>query len=155
MDLGALLCTRHRPQCVECPIQADCHASQHGLTDEIPSAKAIRKRQTEAWVVLKITNDDGNVWLERRPERGIWGGLFCPPTGSSIIRLLSELDLPEDIGWIDGPECTHAFSHFSVVLTRLDIEIGRWESPREGQWVSLASCEAGLPAPIVKLLDLS
>ncbi|EQD55994.1 hypothetical protein B1B_09112, partial [mine drainage metagenome] len=29
--------------------------------------------------MLAARRADGAVWLERRPERGIWGGLWCLP----------------------------------------------------------------------------
>jgi len=55
MDLGALLCTRHAPGCLLCPVNDDCVALSEGRVDELPTpkpAKALPERQKLAWLLL-------------------------------------------------------------------------------------------------------
>ena len=49
MDLGALVCTRTKPRCGECPVSADCVALRRGLTATLPHPrprKALPLRRT-------------------------------------------------------------------------------------------------------------
>ena len=39
MDLGATVCTRARPSCGDCPLQADCVARRHGRQADRPTAR--------------------------------------------------------------------------------------------------------------------
>ena len=80
MDLGATLCTRRRPACALCPLQEHCSARRSGRQHEIPAPKpraggAARARKARrTWMVVAV-EAAGAVFLERRPEQGIWGGL--------------------------------------------------------------------------------
>jgi len=88
MDLGATLCTRRRPACALCPLAAHCSARRSSRQHEIPAprprpgAAARARKARRAWMVVAI-DPEGRVFLERRPERGIWGGLWCLPEFSS------------------------------------------------------------------------
>lgn len=79
MELGATLCTPRAPRCEQCPLRARCAARAAGAQESIPRPKA-RARQRRAWqIVLRIRGADGRVWLQRRPDRGLWAGLWqCP-----------------------------------------------------------------------------
>ena len=78
MDLGATLCTRSSPACETCPLAARCVALHTGRVEQLPTRKskaAIPERQTAMLVVL----DGDDVLFQRRPQRGIWGGLLSLP----------------------------------------------------------------------------
>ena len=78
MDLGATVCTRTNPACTSCPLAIGCGALAAGRVGEIPVARRRaprRLRQTHMVFALS----EGRVMLERRPPRGIWGGLWAPP----------------------------------------------------------------------------
>ena len=36
MELGALICTPKSPQCICCPISANCYAQKHNKQSELP-----------------------------------------------------------------------------------------------------------------------
>ncbi|OOR89274.1 A/G-specific adenine glycosylase [Moraxella caviae] len=84
MDLGATLCTRTRPKCEICPIAADCIAHRQGKQAAYPVKAKKSVKPTHHSQVLLIThgdltdNDAKILWL-KRPDDGIWGGLWCPP----------------------------------------------------------------------------
>jgi A/G-specific adenine glycosylase len=87
MDLGATLCTRHRPACAECPLKSGCRACRDDLTDVIPAPKPRRDLPTKRRLVLILRNGVGQVLLQRRPPAGLWGGLWSLPEFSDEAEL--------------------------------------------------------------------
>ncbi len=71
MELGALICTSARPQCLRCPIRTDCRATD---PEELPLKKPRRKtvalREDCAWTVqgrrILLEQQTGPRW------RGLW-----------------------------------------------------------------------------------
>ncbi|MBI2375326.1 MAG: A/G-specific adenine glycosylase [Deltaproteobacteria bacterium] len=79
IELGALVCRPRAPRCLECPIESACRAKAGGFVERIPSAK--KRRPTPViGIAALVALDHGSLWLERRPERGVFGGLFFLPT---------------------------------------------------------------------------
>jgi A/G-specific adenine glycosylase len=143
MDLGATVCTARDPRCAHCPVSADCVARARGLVARLPSPRPRRERPRRVAQLLLIENARGELLLERRPERGIWGGLWCPPVvdgsrpGARVIARL--------------PAIQHAFTHYDLELRPVRVRAGR--SRPAGDWVKLrALSRYGLPAPVRKLL---
>jgi A/G-specific adenine glycosylase len=78
MDLGALVCTRSQPACSACPVKVDCIAHTQGRTQELPTPRP-QKVLPEKQVQMLLLLDRGELMLEKRPSRGIWGGLWSLP----------------------------------------------------------------------------
>ena len=91
MDLGATLCTRNRPQCATCPMQARCVAYATGRTAELPVRKP-KKQVPEKSTVMLLVQHEGEILLEQRPPEGIWGGLLSLP---ELLRLQEETSSAE------------------------------------------------------------
>lgn len=161
MDLGATVCTRARPACGSCPLQADCVARVHGRTAELPTRKpsrAVPQRQAE---VLWLEDGDGRVLLQQRPPTGIWASLWTLPQaddGAGTDDFIRQ-HIHGDPGPGESlPAIAHAFSHYKLRLlprhwrdislrTSLqDNDSLRWVEP--GQLSTL-----GIPAPIRRLLE--
>ncbi len=87
MDLGATLCIRSKPQCSRCPMSDKCLAYQQNLTDVLPRKKTpvAVKQQTLFWLIL--VREDGAICVQKRPNRGIWAGLYGVPEQSSLHDL--------------------------------------------------------------------
>ncbi len=120
MDLGSSICTRSKPNCSECPLRQDCIALK---TDTIkryptPKAKATSRRIEQRYFVI-VTNNKNEILLYRRPESGIWGGLWSLP----------ECDLNRDLRSVANDEWnvdlssikhltprSHQFSHYQLDL---------------------------------------
>lgn len=79
MELGATVCLPRRPICLSCPLSTYCEARRVGNPEDYPPAKAQRAVPTVKNVSL-ILLCDADVLLLRRPELGLWGGLWEPPT---------------------------------------------------------------------------
>src|SRR5204863_6442041 len=75
MDLGATVCLRTRPRCDVCPIAADCIARREHPIAELPGRRAKKALPQRATTVLLLERH-GEVLLERRPNVGIWAGLW-------------------------------------------------------------------------------
>ncbi|NCW21952.1 MAG: A/G-specific adenine glycosylase [Gammaproteobacteria bacterium] len=167
MDLGATLCTRRRPACVLCPLAARCSARQSGRQHELPTPKprkARALRRTEQRFMLIAEDDAGAVFLERRPERGIWGGLWCLPEFTSESACLAFVrnhfrlaapEAPERLGAIG-----HAFTHFDLEIRPIRFRGCSAAAVMESQQVlwynarqSAGAARIGLPAPVKELLD--
>lgn len=162
MDLGATVCTRHRPLCSYCPLTDNCLARLTGRQSELPSPRSSNKtaRRSRQVFMLVAMRKDGSVLLERRPESGIWGGLWCLPEfeTASAARLYADSSLhgaetqPKPMTIVE-----HAFTH-------LDLQITPLLTPCLGQarvmdttptvWYNMrAPARLGLPAPIKTLLE--
>jgi A/G-specific adenine glycosylase len=101
----------------------------------------------------------GSVLLERRPESGVWGGLWCLPeftTASAAAAFVRDT-----LGVLEGAPrplaaLEHAFTHFDLTITPLLVQCTgttfRVEEGR-GLWYNLREpARIGLPAPISTLL---
>src|SRR5258706_12175003 len=160
MDLGATICVRRRPLCAACPLESHCAARRSRRQHEIPVPRARMVRRTRAVVMLLAQRSDGSVLLERRPERGVWGGLWCPPQFPSVeaaqlyaaTRLLSAVIEPRALAIV-----RHAFTHFELEITplmaRCEARAGVMEEPPT-LWYNPAQPERlGLPAPVTALIQ--
>ncbi|MDX1733056.1 MAG: A/G-specific adenine glycosylase [Halioglobus sp.] len=161
MDLGATLCTRTAPACDLCPLHADCAARGAGDPLDYPGKKPRKALPVKSTHFLIARAPQGEVWLNKRPASGIWGGLWCFPevenaeAGRALCldRLGTE---PESLQpW---SEFRHTFSHYHLDITPLVADLGTTPAAvMEGAgelWYNLRSThQVGLAAPVVSLLD--
>ncbi len=158
MDLGATLCTRSRPQCQRCPLADDCHARRHGRTAELPVPKPKKTTPTKTrwWLIWR--DDQRRIYLERRPDSGLWGGLFCPPEADSLDALLDDtraLFSPSaQIDWQALPAIEHAFSHYRLDARPILVSANSTDTVRDtpSAWVWPDS-DIATPAPVTRLLS--
>ena len=158
MDLGATLCSRSRPSCAACPVLALCRSGQDGTASRYPVKTRTLKRRHESWwlLVLRSPSDDGaqRVWLERRPNQGIWAGLFCTPVFADEAAALATL--PQNTARVQAlPPVAHSLTHRELRLHPLLLDLPPSVSPAgaDGRWVALGGIDAlGLPAPVRQLL---
>jgi A/G-specific adenine glycosylase len=160
MDLGATVCVRRNPLCATCPISQKCVARSSGRQHELPSPKPARKRTLRQVFMLAAVRDDGGVLLERRPERGVWGGLWCLPEFDSVTeaadyarrKLNGSGARPVPLAPVE-----HAFTHFDLVITPLLAHCSGSApapDPAQSQWYRAREpARLGLPAPIRLLLE--
>lgn len=159
MDLGALVCTRSKPDCTSCPLHEGCRARLLGLQDQLPvprPKKAIPQHHT---CMILLENDQGEILLQQRPAQGLWGGLYSLPELESLTGLpglLHSLQLQETAR-TRLPVLNHVFSHF-----RLEIQpwLVRTQAAGIAEMTSTPQVwynrqhppSIGLAAPVKKLL---
>ncbi len=149
MDLGASLCSRHQPACGECPVAGGCVACKEGRADELPQPKPGKKLPQRSCSMAILHNGGGALWMERRPEQGIWGGLWSFPEMASVAEW-KELQKPQT--W---PVLRHTFTHFKLEITPLYCELDQpvYTAP-QGEWVTLDALEQrGIAAPVRRLIE--
>jgi A/G-specific adenine glycosylase len=160
MDLGATVCVRRNPSCATCPVAATCVAHRSGRQHELPSPKPARVRRLRQVFMLAAVREDGDVLLERRPESGIWGGLWCLPEFASATEA-AEYALRSLPGASTRPiplaPVEHAFTHFDLVITPLlahCADSAEKAPSAQTQWYRARTpAKVGLPAPIRLLLE--
>lgn len=99
MELGATICTPANPRCIACPVSHLCQAYGTGKVGSIPAPKQKPARKDLVLVVVRLIRGDGALLLEQRPDRGLWAGMWQPPTAESADgESLSESAAAELIG---------------------------------------------------------
>ena len=155
MDLGATLCSRSNPECDKCPVSRDCEALILGKVRDLPSPKPATKVSEMTLYLLILRDQAGRVLLEKRAPAGIWGGLWCLPSGESIEGINRTLGIGNS-GTKGLPPRDHRLSHIRMTLKPVlasakDARQVRC-SPQFG-WFDREQQESlGLPKPITQLL---
>jgi len=78
MELGATVCAPRHPRCSSCPLETECDARARGLAEELPRAKKKKAPKLVRRVGFVLWSK-GRLWLGRRPEDGLFGGMWEPP----------------------------------------------------------------------------
>ncbi len=148
MDLGATVCQARKPDCVACPLVSGCAARASGQPTALPIISKTLKRREQA-IYLHWQEHAGQLRLERRVPKGIWGGLYCLPEISA--------DAYAALSAQAGSHCLPPIKH---VLTHRDLQLHIVRAPAmavaeagPGEiWQAKADlAQLGLPQPIGKL----
>ncbi|WP_375752531.1 A/G-specific adenine glycosylase [Vibrio sp. HN007] len=161
MDMGAMVCTRSKPKCGLCPIEASCDAKKQDRQLDFPGKKPKKEKPVrETWFVMLY--HENQVWLEQRPQSGIWGGLFCFPQNedNNIQTQLDKRLIPDN-----GVESIqtlitfrHTFSHYHLDITPVLVKLHKQPNMimegTEGLWYNLSQPKTiGLAAPVKQLIE--
>lgn len=147
MDLGASLCSVRAPACLACPVAFACQARMTGKPEAYPAKLPKLAKPMRAGRVFWIERD-GHLWLERRADKGLLGGMRALPDDRWTARSDGDGQPPVDADWQElSRAVSHAFTHFALVL---DIAVTAWPTdapdPGEGEWWPVKSLDkAGLP----------
>lgn len=133
MDLGATICRPKAPMCSKCPLQPHCLAFRNGQPEHYPALK-VRRQRPHKYGAAYWTDRNGEVWLVRRPPKGMLGGMAALPGSEWTDAAVQDLN---SIGTV-----RHVFTHFS-----LDLQVVlRPEPTAEGWWHPISELpRAGLP----------
>jgi A/G-specific adenine glycosylase len=155
MDLGALVCSRSKPSCDQCPVSADCLAFQQGQVDRFPSPKPPTRITDKSICMLMLRDSDNRVLLEKRPPSGIWGGLWSLPEGVSIKDIEERLGLTAK-NPCSLPQVEHRLSHMRILIRPILATAGaatQVKCNEDQSWFSQSDQPTlGLPKPVSELL---
>jgi A/G-specific adenine glycosylase len=162
MDLGATVCTRGKPACTACPLNADCLARLADKVSAFPTPKPAKILPVKQLTLLILSNADKRILLEKRPPTGIWGGLWSLPEFDSI-EAAHDWCLSRNIPITDQQTLAtrrHTFSHYHLDYTPLLIQsdnpINFVMEANQTVWYKTGHINRlGLAAPIKLLLQQS
>ncbi|HEX5093477.1 MAG TPA: A/G-specific adenine glycosylase [Burkholderiales bacterium] len=141
MDLGATVCTRTKPNCGACPVARGCVARREGRIADLPAPRrrrALPLRRATWYVHVNA----GKVLLERRPPKGLWGGLWVFP----------ETRLPGAATRRRLPALEHGFTHFRLLARPVVCTAPDAAAPGQ-RWMDVAEARgAAVPAPVRRVL---
>jgi A/G-specific adenine glycosylase len=124
MELGAIICTPKRPDCVHCPLHFGCQARRLGIQAQRPvllPKPAIPHYIVTAAVFIR----EGRVLIACRPPRGLLGGMWEFPGGKEQegedLPTCLQREINEELGVeiAVGEQIgvyRHAYTHFRVTL---------------------------------------
>ncbi len=160
MDLGAMVCTRSKPDCAQCPLSDSCAAFHQGNPQDYPGKKPKKDKPVKAVQLIMVRNHAGEWLLEQRPTTGIWGGLWSFP----------EVDCERDVEefWRETyaqkvvikerwDSFRHTFSHYHLDITPVVADLtlsANQVGERANCWYDVSQPSAlGLAAPVKLLLE--
>jgi A/G-specific adenine glycosylase len=119
MELGAMVCMPATASCELCPVAALCVARERGRVAEIPPPK----RRPDRVVVhhhAVVIRRRGRVLLERRPQCGLWAGLWQAPALETVEELTAgqvaeQLPYPVE-GLVRLRTVTRQLTHRTVLI---------------------------------------
>lgn len=161
MDLGALVCTRSKPNCENCPLKAKCLAFEQKRTHLLPVSKPKKEKPVQSCILAMLQLPDGRTLLQQRPAPGIWGGLYSFPQfadNDAFEIYIQPFNVQQPEPW---STFRHTFSHYHLDITPIVCRLEKvpelvhdsselWFNPHllETQEKSI-----GLPAPVKTLIQ--
>lgn len=144
MDLGATCCKNKNPSCSLCPVQATCLAHRQDQVMLYPFKKPAKIKPCKEQQFL-LLHTARQIYLEKRPPVGIWGGLWCLPgieMDQDPLQYVSKQYALQSRTLVQLTELKHSFSHFHLLIQAMAIGIetrenstrelaGRWFYPHE------------------------
>ncbi len=169
MDLGATLCTRTKPRCTECPLDTECVALKQGNVQKYPTPKPKKVLPEKQTVMLILQNTKGEIFMQKRPPIGIWGGLWCFPQFDNQEDATQWLNDKTGFSLNNSNALTsfnHTFSHFKLAIHPYHLDLGNDLKNSKQTPLKIGVMEAddsfwyniktefngGLAAPVKKLL---
>jgi A/G-specific adenine glycosylase len=157
MDLGATVCTRSKPTCTICPLQKTCKAYINHQTNTLPTPKPKKTipRKETTMLVIRMGNE---VLLQKRPQKGIWAGLWSLPeismseiateAAQQQFSLHTESEEPLEI-------VNHAFTHYKLAITPQPLTVTSTSKQENATtiWMPIKDAiGAAIPTPVRNIL---
>jgi A/G-specific adenine glycosylase len=155
MELGALVCVPRGPRCGSCPVSAKCVARGLGIAEELPQLRRRTARKRLHLTLLVVRRGDAEVLVRRRPDEGLFGGMWELPSrevapddaaeavASALTRELGITSPPTHV----YPPIVRQLTHRELSLTAVEVQCPRGMEAGQGVWVDVARIgDLGLPA---------
>ena len=158
MDLGATICTPKSPVCGLCPLREPCLAHKAGTQAELPKKTPKKLKPTRYGTVYLARRADGAWLLERRPDKGLLGGMLGWPGSDWTESATDEpTAAPCPANWQVLPgEVRHTFTHFHLRLRVVTGVVAADTVPDQGIFHAPAEFRpSDLPTVMRKAFDLS
>ena len=148
MDHGSSICIPKNPRCMICPVREFCTAYKLGIQNELPKKAAKGERPKREGRVYWLTNEKGEVLLERRDDKRMLGGMMGLPTTDWDKKSPAG---PEIANAVYVTDVYHSFTHFDLKLEVWKADI-RSQDFSAGLWYKGKDItRAGLPGVFTKV----
>src|SRR5258708_35998964 len=141
MDLGATICTPRAPRCILCPWADACAARSLGAPERFPFRSPKALRPTRQAVAFVLTKGDA-VWLRRRPDDGLLGGMLEAPStpwrAEPWTAAAARRHVPLPVEWTACGRVSHGFTHFTIEFDVWRAAARRAPKDDDGRWCKLA-----------------
>lgn len=156
MDLGATICTSRNPACGICPWREGCEARKYGTATELPKKTPRKPKPVRFGTVYIARRVDGALLLERRPDKGLLGGMLGWPGSDWVEGTVPDHSPPIRAEWKTLPaEVRHTFTHFHLRLTVKTALAPMDRTPKRGEFLaSTVFSSKDLPTVMRKAFDL-
>ena len=160
MDIGASLCSRSKTDCELCPLNSRCLAYAEDRVKELPHRKPKNALPTRHCQMLIIRNSKNEIFMEKRPSSGLWGGLWSLPQIDAEAKPQQSCQQKWQFKTKHSETLTafrHTFSHFHltiqpIILTLITAPTVIAET-NQHRWVKLSQLDQlGLSSPVKKIL---
>ena len=115
MDLGATICTPKSPACGICPLRTPCRSRIAGTQADLPRKTPKQPKPTRYGHIYIARRADGALLLERRPDKGLLGGMLGWPGSEWSDSPPETPPFPAEWQTLPG-EVRHTFTHFHLIL---------------------------------------
>ncbi len=133
MEFGALQCTPKNPNCLLCPLQAQCLAFANQTVMQRP-VKLQKLKVTTRYFNYLVFRIEGNVYLHKRSGNDIWKNLYdfpCiesenPMTVEEVIASEKFQQLIENKSFTitkTSPTFTHKLTHRTIIAQFIEIKL--------------------------------
>ncbi len=157
MDLGATVCTPRKPACIVCPLREQCKVIRTGDPEHYPFKSAKREKPLRRGAAFVAVRNDGAIFLRKRKEQGLLGGMAEVPTTGWTARIDGETGVaaaPFLANWTNIGSVRHVFTHFELDLTIYRAETLDRSSELDGWWSSPSDLpEEALPTVMKKAIE--
>lgn len=155
MDLGATVCIPKTPRCSLCPLSKRCAARKAGIEASLPLKSAKTSKKTRYGAIYLVEDAiTGRYLLEKRPEKGLLGGMMGFPSSEWLAS--KDITHPEAIISLGKPVIMkgcivkHSFTHFDLHLQGFKIRTQQ-DHIKNAKWINKNKLlESGLPSVFQK-----
>jgi len=153
MDLGATICTPRSPACGICPLRPACKGRAQGIAADLPRKSPKKPKPIRHGIAYLARRADGAWLLERRPDKGLLGGMLGWPT-TEWREAAPTPAPPLPAAWHDPRlEVRHTFTHFHL---RLSLRLASLPTDTPGPFVAAMDFRrSDLPTVMRKAFDLA
>ena len=122
MELGATVCTPKNSRCTDCPLASNCAAFSDATVLNFP-VKASKTKVEPLFLYYAALETPVGFMVKKRPETGVWAGLYDFPFVESKVPLAEEEVLLEfqkrfpstqNATWKKDNFYTHVLSHRKI-----------------------------------------
>ena len=164
MEFGALHCTPKNPDCLLCPLQAQCIAFAHQTVMQRP-VKLQKIKVTTRYFNYLVIRTKGSIYLHKRSGNDIWRNLYdfpCieseqPMSAEEVIASEQFQQLIENKPFTIvkvSPVFTHKLTHRTLLAQFIEIKLEKKLLRIETKDLFLTAETELIKYPIPRLIDL-